>query len=117
MHEASVTEALVAIAVEEAVSRGASKVNKISLVVGETTGYMAESLDFYFRAFTKGTILEGAKLEVAYVKAKIKCPACGLEFERKMFSFDCPSCGAQGVMTKIGNEFYIDTIDIEREGT
>ena len=115
MHEASVTEALVKLVLESAAKEGAKKVSAINLVVGETTGYMKESLDFYFRIFSKGSILEGAALNVDYVKAKIKCPACGLLFERKRFSFDCPQCGAQGVMTSFGNEFYIDTIDIERE--
>lgn len=115
MHEASVTEALVKLAGDEAKARGAIKVNAINLVVGETTGYMAESLEFYFRNLSKGTMLEGAKLNVTYVKPKIRCPSCGLLFERKMFSFDCPDCGAQGVMTSVGNEFYIDTMDIEKE--
>lgn len=115
MHEASVTESLVRIALEEASARGASRVRAINLVVGETTGYMAESLDFYFRAFARGTILEGAELRTAYVRPKIRCPSCGLAFERRRFSFDCPDCGAQGVMTSIGNEFYVDTIDIETD--
>jgi hydrogenase nickel incorporation protein HypA/HybF len=114
MHEASVTEALVKIALEEAAKNGAHKVNAIDLVVGETTGYMAESLEFYFRNFAKGTILEGAALRTTYVKPKIKCPKCGLLFERKMFTFDCPECGTPGVMTKVGNEFYIDSMDIEK---
>jgi hydrogenase nickel insertion protein HypA len=115
MHEASVTEALVKIATEEATKQGAKKVNAINLVVGETTGYMAESLEFYFRNFTRGTILEGTALNVSYVKPKIKCSSCGELFERKLFSFDCPKCGGQGVMTSVGNEFYIDTMDIEKE--
>jgi len=115
VHEASVTEALVKLALEEAGKQGARKVTAINLVVGEATGYMKESLDFYFGIFAKGSILEGAALNVDYVKAKIECPACGLLFERKRFSFDCPRCGAQGVMTSFGNEFYIDTMDIERE--
>jgi Zn finger protein HypA/HybF (possibly regulating hydrogenase expression) len=115
MHEASVTEAIVKMALEEAAAHNATKVRSISLVVGETTGYMAESLEFYFRNFSRGTVLEGAELRTTYVKPKIRCPACGLVFDRRQFSFDCPTCGAQGVMTSVGNEFYIDTMDIEKE--
>jgi hydrogenase nickel incorporation protein HypA/HybF len=113
VHEASVTEALVKLALEEALSRDALRVTAIGLVVGETTGYMGESLEFYFRNFSKGTILEGASLNIAYVKPKIKCPNCSLVFERKKFTFECPACGTPGEMTGIGNEFYIDTMDIE----
>lgn len=115
MHEASVTEALVKLALEAAAKEGAKKVTALNLVVGEATGYMRESLEFYFGIFAKGSILEGAALNMSYVKPKLKCPACGLVFERQRFSFECPACGAQGLMTGFGNEFYIDTMDIERE--
>jgi hydrogenase nickel incorporation protein HypA/HybF len=113
MHEASVTEALIKIALEEAARRKATRVTAINLVVGETTGYMAESLEFYFRSLSKGTALEGAALNVKYVKPLIKCPSCGKLFERKRFSFDCPDCGVPGTMTSVGNEFFIDTMEIE----
>lgn len=116
VHEASVTEALVKIALEEAITHQAKKINAINLVVGETTGYMAESLEFYFNNFAKNTVLEGSALRIAYVKAKIKCPSCGLVFEREKFTFACPTCGTAGEMTSIGNEFYIDTMDIEKDG-
>lgn len=113
MHEASVVEALVRIAVEEATRREAARVLAVNLVVGETTGYMAESLEFYFKTSTKGTVLEGAALNIRYVKPLIKCPSCGKLFERKRFTFDCPDCGVPGTMTSVGNEFYIDTMEIE----
>lgn len=115
MHEASVVEALVKIASDEAEKRGAARVSAINLVVGETTGYMAESLEFYFRNFSRSTKLEGAALNVSYVKPKIRCPSCGLMFERRRFSFDCPECGTPGVMTSVGNEFYIDTMEVEKD--
>jgi hydrogenase nickel incorporation protein HypA/HybF len=115
MHEASVTEAFVKIAVEEAERSKATSVESINLVVGEMTGYMAESLEFYFRTFAKNTIVEGAKLNVKYIKPKIRCPACGLLFERKQFTFDCPNCGVPGEMTKTGNEFFIETMNIIKD--
>ncbi len=115
MHEASVTEALVKIAVEEAVKSKAVKVESLSLVVGETTGYMAESLEFYFKSFAKDTILEGAVLHIEYVKPRLRCASCDSLFERKQFSFDCPKCGMPGEMTSVGSEFYIDTMNIVKE--
>jgi hydrogenase nickel incorporation protein HypA/HybF len=117
MHEASASEAIVKMVASEARTQldsggCAMRVTRINLVVGEATGYMRESLEFYVAASAKGTIVEGATLDICYVKPLIRCPACGLEYERKRFSFDCPACGAQGVMTKAGNEFYIDSIEV-----
>jgi hydrogenase nickel incorporation protein HypA/HybF len=113
MHEASASEAVVKMACAEALSRGAAAVTSINLVVGEATGYMRASLEFYVAASAKGTIAEGAALDVRYVKPRLLCPSCDREFERARFSFDCPDCGQQGLMTKAGSEFYIDSIEIE----
>jgi hydrogenase nickel incorporation protein HypA/HybF len=118
MHEASASEAIVKMVAEEALARGRSegralRVARIRLVVGEATGYMRESLEFYLAASAKGTPAEGAALELRYVKPKLRCPSCGLEYERRRFTFECPSCGAQGTMTGIGSEFYVDSIELE----
>ena len=119
MHEASAAEALVKMvtgaleARPEAVGRGARRITRISLVVGEATGYMRESLEFYVAASAKGSPAEGAALDIVYVKPRMRCPSCGLEFERRRFSFDCPSCGTQGLMTRLGSEFYVDSIEID----
>jgi hydrogenase nickel incorporation protein HypA/HybF len=118
VHEASVSEALVKMVSAEASSHcGADgrplRVTRINLVVGEATGYMRESLEFYVGISAKGTSLEGAALDIRYVKPLLRCPSCGLEFERRRFSFDCPACGVQGVLTKAGSEFYVDSIEID----
>lgn len=118
MHEASAAESIVRMAHAEAESHSSLtgrnlRVTHIRLVVGETTGYMRESLEFYVGVFARGTRVEGATLDIRYVKPRLKCPACGLEFERQRFSFDCPSCGSQGLMTGAGREFFIDSIEVE----
>jgi hydrogenase nickel incorporation protein HypA/HybF len=125
MHEASVSEAIVKMVSAEASSRGAARVRRIDLVVGEATGYMRESLEFYVAISAKGTPVQGAELGIRYVKPLLRCPSCGLEFERERFSFACPRCGKQGTLTKKGSEFYIDSIELDdapalekmREGT
>jgi hydrogenase nickel incorporation protein HypA/HybF len=118
MHEASAAESIVRMAEAEAESHSKQwsrglRVTRIRLVVGETTGYMRESLEFYVGVFARGTCVEGAALDIDYVKPRLKCPACGLEYERRRFSFDCPACGSQGVMTGAGREFYIDSIEVD----
>ena len=95
VHEASAAEALVKMVSAEAKARNAARVSRILLVVGETTGYMRESLEFYFAASAKGGSPKAPLLDIRYVKPLLRCPSCGLEFERKRFTFDCPVCGEQ----------------------
>jgi hydrogenase nickel incorporation protein HypA/HybF len=118
MHEASASEAIVKMVSDEALAQSGRdgrqyRVTRINLVVGVATGYMRESLEFYVAASARGTLAEGAALDIRYVKSLLRCPSCGLEYERRRFTFECPACGAQGAMTKAGSEFYIDSINVE----
>jgi hydrogenase nickel incorporation protein HypA/HybF len=116
MHESSVTEAILKLVLEKATESEAKKVTGISLVVGDGTGYVGDSIQFYFDRYAKGTLAEDARIFVTRVTPKMRCASCGELFTRERFSFSCPKCGGEGIATKIGTEFYIDTIDIETEG-
>ena len=48
MHEYSITQQIVKIAEDNARSHGASKIERISLVVGELSGFIGESIQMYF---------------------------------------------------------------------
>jgi len=113
VHESSVVESLIKIASQSAMENKAISVQRINIVAGESTGYMEESLQHYFNIYSKDTLLDGSELKVRYIKPKLKCETCGDYFERTRFSFDCPKCGKPGVMTEIGNEFYIEDMEIE----
>lgn len=93
----------------------ASQIEKIILVIGENSGFIGDSIQMYFDIISKGTICEGAVLEMKYIETKVKCPECGEIFKRKPMSFACPVCGANGEPTDIGKEFYIESIEIRKE--
>jgi hydrogenase nickel incorporation protein HypA/HybF len=116
MHEAGAAEAIVRMLSAEAANRGASRVTAIRVVAGEASAYMEESLAFYLGFFAKGGPVEGARLELRVVKPKLKCRACGLEFERGHFSFACPSCGGEASIIELGDKFYIESADFELSG-
>ena len=112
MHELPITEQIIKIAEEHGHKARASKVVQIKIVIGENSGYVGESIRMYFDIFSKGTLCEESTLEIETVKPKLSCPACGELFERKPMRFDCPVCGTDGEPTKIGREFYIDSITV-----
>ena len=112
-HEASITEALVKMVAETASQRKAIQVKEVNLVVGELTGYMADSLRFYYDIYAQELPCKGARLNVEYVKPTMVCDACKLEFERQRFSFDCPQCGKPARPGNRGEEFFIRDLVIE----
>ncbi|MDS1028982.1 hydrogenase maturation nickel metallochaperone HypA [Bacillota bacterium LX-D] len=117
MHEYPITEQIVRIAEESARNNNAEKVVAINLVVGELSGFIGDSIQMYFDIISKGTIVEGAQLNIRYIKPKLKCEKCDIYFTRPKFSFACPQCGANGVPTEIGKEFFVEDIEIALPST
>lgn len=112
MHEHHITQQIIKIAQETAQLNNASKVTRISLVVGEFSGFIGDSIVLYFDILSEGTLCEGAQLEIEYIPMKMWCTHCSTYFKRKKYSFDCPACGHPGAPTNIGKEFYVDHIEI-----
>lgn len=114
MHELPITQQIIKIAEKHATELGASRIKNIKLVVGDYSGFIGESIQMYFDIISEGTMCEGATIEMTRVKPKLKCSACGTLFERQIFSFACPKCGADGGPTEIGKELYIESMEIEK---
>ncbi|MDR1134864.1 MAG: hydrogenase maturation nickel metallochaperone HypA [Clostridiales Family XIII bacterium] len=115
MHEYPITERIIEISKKHGEESGASKIETICLVVGDQSGFIAESIQMYFDIIAEGTICEGARLIIKPIKSQLKCDACGAFFHREPFSFKCPHCGGDASPTDIGKEFYIESITVETE--
>lgn len=112
MHEYPITRRIIEIAGEYAEKYHAKEVKAINLVVGDTCGYVASSIELYFDLIAEGTPCEKARLHIERIEPKLQCSACGTLFVRKPFTFECPSCKGEGRPTDIGQEFYVKSIEI-----
>ena len=113
MHEYPITSEIIRVAEEHAANYQAKKVLKITLVIGDESGFIGDSIEMYFEEIGKGTLCEGASISIEYIKPKLECTACGELFERGLLSFKCPLCGGMGKPTSIGREFYMKSIEVE----
>jgi hydrogenase nickel incorporation protein HypA/HybF len=116
MHELTVTESILDMALEEAKKAGAISVDKISIVLGDLTGIAEDCVRFYFDIIKDGTMAQNAELDFTHVPAQFRCPHCGHVFERDRLAFTCPNCGSPGVLMDKGNELYIDHIEVSFDG-
>jgi len=114
MHEYPITQQIIKIAEKHAMELSASRIKSVALVVGDYSGFVGDSIQMYFDAISAGTLCAGAKIEIIHVKPKLRCGGCGQLFSRQYLSFACPKCGADGVPTEIGKEFYIESIEVEK---
>ena len=114
MHEFSVVTSLLETVQAEARQHGASRVLGIDLVIGERASIMDESLFMYFDMLAPGTLAEGATLTMKRVPSEFNCLECGQTYLAGI-DWHCPHCGGLGRISEKGSEFYIDSIEIEKE--
>ena len=101
MHEFSVMSQIISSVVDEARSRNASRIEKVTLELGEFTMLGHDQLRFAFDILSKDTMLEGAVLDLRTVRGEVEC-RCGFRGEASpsedlphqlAASFECPRCG------------------------
>jgi len=97
----------------KAADLGKTKVTRVYLRVGESSGYSAESILMYFAELSEGTVCADASVVITNVKPMLVCPSCGKVFPRKLMQYACPDCGTEGSPSKIGTEIEIEGIDAE----
>jgi hydrogenase nickel incorporation protein HypA/HybF len=110
VHELSLSGAVLNTVVKHA---GERRVSLVSLRVGRLRQVVPDTLEFYFEFVARGTICEGARLEQEIVEASLRCNPCGREWDIEIPAFRCPTCGGAEVEVASGNEFEVESIEIE----
>lgn len=110
MHELSVTQSILDIALKNA---GARKITQINLVIGQFSSIVDDSVQFYWDVIAKETAAEGARLHFERIPGEMTCQQCGHVFRPQGETFDCPSCFSPFVKITKGEEFQVDSIDVE----
>jgi len=113
MHELAITEEILRIAVSHAERVGAKRITGINLVVGDLSSVVDDSVQFYFDFLCPDTIAEGGKLHFRRISTRLRCRQCGLEFGPQGMEWHCPRCQALGGEVIAGQEFYVESIEVE----
>jgi len=114
MHELAVTESILQIAEKHAHEAHAKKVTDITLVIGNLSSIVDDSVIFYWEMISKGTICEEAVIHFNRTPAIMLCLACGQTFEIPGELVPCPHCGSYQLNIQSGEEFFLESIEIER---
>lgn len=116
MHELSVTQNILDIALRHAEQAGAARITGINLVIGQLSSIVDDSVRFYWDIIAAGTMAEKARLDFHRIPAEMQCQTCGERFPLAGGSdFNCPRCGGDFVRVVAGEEFYLDSIDVETD--
>jgi hydrogenase nickel incorporation protein HypA/HybF len=113
MHELSITQQILDIAVNKAGEAGASTIKRINLVIGDMSSVLDDCVQFYFDFLSKDSIAQGAQLSFKRIPLKMRCRQCGHLFTPEGEPWSCPQCREWNVEVIAGNEFYLDSIEVE----
>ena len=116
MHELSIAMSMVEMATEESQRLGAERVTALHLKVGLLSGVVKDALIFSYEVACAGTPLEGSKLIIEDVPAKVYCPRCSSEKELDSIQlFACPACGELTPEVLEGRELQVVAMEIEEK--
>jgi len=118
MHELPVTQAILDTALRTAQQSGAARIVAIDLVIGELSGIVDDSVQFYFDILSQGTPAAGAALRFQRQPARAACSDCGHAYHAAppLAPF-CPNCGGQRVQVTGGRQFFLESIEIDDQDT
>jgi len=112
MHELSIADSLLRIALEHAAGRPLA-------AVGVTVGHMRQvvpsALDFAFRLLADGTPAADAALEIDVRPARVRCRDCAGETTAVQFPLSCGACGGLHVDVVAGEELRVEWIELRDE--
>ena len=113
MHEYSITQSMLSLALEKANEAKASKITKINVVLGELSGIVDDCIQFYFDFLSKDTIAAEADLYFQQPAIKLRCRQCEAVFSPRNDDWSCPSCGQQAIGVVSGYECYVESIEVD----
>lgn len=113
MHEMALAEGILDIVLSYADKNEAKKITEISVLVGEMTGVVPESLVFCFDSLSKGTKAEGAKLVLKNIPLIARCMDCGNETKIERYNFTCPKCKSLRMEIVSGRELRVESLEAD----
>ena len=115
VHELSITESILSTSIKYAEEQKARLVTDIYLIIGDLSSIVDESIQFYWDMVSIGTICEKARLHFNHIKAEIECQNCNKRYLLEHDLEPCPHCSSMNIKIISGDEFQMESIEIEKE--
>jgi hydrogenase nickel incorporation protein HypA/HybF len=112
MHEMSLAEGVRSIVANVARTQGFERVSTVVLEIGELAAVEVEALRFCLEVVLRGSVAEGAAVEIRAVPGMGRCPACGERAALHQRYDPCPRCGGYGVEPIAGMELRVKELEV-----
>ena len=112
MHEMSLCEGIRDIIESQARAHSFDAVKRVRLEIGQFSGVEKPAREFAFDVVMRGSVAEGAALEMIDLPGRAMCYDCVKEVEISDRLAPCPDCGGGRLMPTAGDEMRIKDLEV-----
>ncbi len=112
MHEMSLAEGVLQLIEDAAQKQTFAKVTRVWLEIGQLAGVEVEAMRFCFDAVTRGSLAEGAQLEIIATPGAGWCLRCSTSVGLSELYGACPRCGEPQVRVTGGTEMRVKELEV-----
>lgn len=108
----SLAEGVLQLVEDSARQQAFSRVNTVWLEIGQLAGVEIEAMRFCFDAVTRGSLAEGATLEIIATPGSGWCMQCEASIALTEVFGECPNCGSYQVQVTGGTEMRVKELEV-----
>ncbi|MBL8572230.1 MAG: hydrogenase maturation nickel metallochaperone HypA [Hyphomicrobiaceae bacterium] len=112
MHELSICQSLIDMIADEARRQAFNRVEVVRIEVGRFAGVEPGALAFGFEVASRGTVCDGARLEIVDLPGLAYCFACEESVELSDRLAPCPKCGGGRLQPTGGDELRVKDLEV-----
>lgn len=113
MHEMSLAENVLKIIEESARSQNFRRVRCVVLEIGKLSAVEPDAMRFCFDSVMRGTLAEGAALQIIETPGAGRCMACGETVAMQAQYGLCPFCDSPRLQVTAGNQMRVKDLSVE----
>lgn len=113
MHEMSLAEGVLQLIEDAARAQRFALAKTVWVEVGPMAGVDVEAFRFCFDAVVRGTVADGARLEVLSTEGKGWCLQCDRSVPVRAMFEPCPRCGSHRVQVTGGTEMRVKELEVQ----
>jgi len=109
----SLCESILQVLEQSAVTQGYARVKTVWLEIGELSAVEPAAMRFGFDLVTRGSLADGARLEIVKLPGQAWCMQCAKTVRVKQRFDECPDCGSHQLQVTGGEEMRIKELEVD----
>ena len=113
MHEMALAEGVLGLVEDCAAREGCLRVRTVRLEIGKLSGVAPDAMRFCFDAVARGTLAEGAALDIVEPDGAAWCFDCNRQVTLAERSDPCSLCGGFSLQVTEGTSMRVKELEVE----